>query len=257
MMRMKSMTRHLLKYLLLLQLSLAFDVSALSIDDYLARLESGEQKLTLIDVRNPALYSQSHIPNAINIPSFAIATKRLPRLGNVVVYGDGVDITVTKKSVELLNAKPGISAEMLDGGYAAWSSGQTVMQGKRGLELNSVHYLTFQKLEEITATDASVVLVDMRTQKDKTSLKSLFADTRIINASSMAERGIISLIQSNSPARNEKLFVLIDDGDDSGVRIASQLHAASMKRVAVLVGGEISLKTRGEMSEAVQVFGDR
>jgi len=256
-MQMNSMTRHLLKTVILLQLSLALDVSALSIDDYLARVDSGQQKLTLIDVRNPALYSQSHIPNAINIPSFAIASKRLPRLGNVVVYGDGVDITVTQKSVELLNAKPGISAEMLDGGFAAWSSSQTIMQGKHGLELNTVHYLTFQKLEEIAATDSSLVLVDMRTQKDKTSLRSVFANAQIVDASSKAESGIISSIQSNSSAKNKKLFVLIDDGDDSGARIASQLHAASMKRVAVLMGGEITLKTRGEMSEAVQVFGDR
>ena len=247
----------LLKIVLLLQLLLAFNVSALSIDDYLAQVDSGEQKLTLIDVRMPALYTQSHIPNAINIPSSVIARKRLPRLGNVVVYGDGVDMTVTRKSVELLNTKPGISAEMLDGGFAAWSSRQTIVQGIHGLELNTVHYLTFQKLEKIAATDSSLVLVDMRTQKDKTSLRSLFVNAQIVDASLKAERRIISLILSNSSAKNKKLFVLIDDGDDSGVRIASQLHAASMKRVAVLMGGEIALKTRGEMSEAVQVFGNR
>jgi rhodanese-related sulfurtransferase len=251
------MTRRLTKLLLLLQLTLAFDVSALSIDDYLEQVESGEEKLTLIDVRNPALYSQSHIPNAINIPSFAIENKRLPRLGRVVVYGDGVDVSVTRKAVELLNAKPGISAEMLDGGFAAWMSGQTIMQGNQGLEMNTVNYLTFQNLEEIAASDASLVLVDMRTKKDRTPLRSLFVDARIINATSMADKGIISLIQSSSPAKDTNLFVLIDDGDDSGARIANQLHAASMKRVAVLMGGEISLQTRGEMSEAVQIFGDR
>lgn len=254
---MKSMMKQLLKIVSLLQLLLAFNVSALSIDDYLSKVAAGEQKLTLIDVRKPALFRQSHIPNAINIPSFVIARKRLPRLGNVVAYGDGVDLTVIQKSVELLNAKPGISAEILDGGFATWSSSQTIMQGKHGLELHNVHYLTFQKLEKIAATDSSLVLVDMRTHKDKTSLLSLFANVKIINASSKAEKGIIRSILSNSSAKNRKLFVLIDDGDDSGVHIASQLHAASMKRVAVLMGGEIALKTRGEMSEAVQVFGNR
>ena len=47
-------------------------------------------KVTIIDVRGTGIYSQGHIPGAINIPSSIIAMKRLPSIGDVIVCGDGI-----------------------------------------------------------------------------------------------------------------------------------------------------------------------
>ncbi len=256
-------TKYLIRYVagmasgLCLLLAVVFNAAAISLDDYLLKAASSEQKLTLIDIRTPSQFAQSHLPNAINIPAQIIGRKRLPPLGDVVVYGDGVDLSVVQKAVEQLNAKRGINAEILDGGFSAWLSSQSIVQEKQGLELRDIHHLTFQKLEKIATYDPSVVLVDIRKLADKTSLQTVFGNVKILSTdlSQSSEAEIISSILSYSTEKSDYLFVLIDDGDDSGENIVHKLHAASMKRVAVLMGGEIALKTRGEMSEAIQVFG--
>ena len=56
----------------------------------LQRQLAGGVKSTFIDVRSPELYSQAHIPGAINIPASLCPLKNLPPLGQVVVYGDGL-----------------------------------------------------------------------------------------------------------------------------------------------------------------------
>src|SRR2546423_10575080 len=66
---------------------------------------------TVIDVRALELFTQGHINGAINIPASLCAQKTLPRLGRVIVYGDGFN-DAEKKALEALNAKPGIHAEL-------------------------------------------------------------------------------------------------------------------------------------------------
>src|SRR4030043_401175 len=81
----------------------------------------GEQ-VTIIDIRALELYREGHIPGAINMPATIISKKKLPPLGTVVVYGDGIRTDLTNGAAEALNAMSGIEAVMLDGGFSAWES---------------------------------------------------------------------------------------------------------------------------------------
>ena len=70
---------------------------AITAQDLKQALDANE-KLTIVDIRARAQFSKVHIPGAINIPAAIVSKKRLPPLGNVIVYGDGILTHKTKKS---------------------------------------------------------------------------------------------------------------------------------------------------------------
>ena len=98
----------------------------------LQALAQGET-LTLIDIRSRGDYGRRHIPGAISIPAALIEHKRLPPLGRVVVYGDGIDAAQARAAVAVLDARPGIDAELLEGGLGAWDTQHLPSTGGRGL----------------------------------------------------------------------------------------------------------------------------
>ena len=122
-------------------------------------LESGE-KVTVVDLRSNREYQEGHIAGAINISHRVVERKQLPPLGRVVVYCDGLGSTYAAGCVAVLNAKPGIQAEALEGGYAAWQteSGQTTQAA--GLSGgNGVAVITYDKL--VASGGAEMIVVDL------------------------------------------------------------------------------------------------
>src|ERR1043165_4175193 len=70
-------------------------------------------KLTIIDVRNTDVFQRAPIPGAINVPASLCPDKKLPPLGRVVAYDDGLGNNIAPAAVTALNDKPGIQAEIL------------------------------------------------------------------------------------------------------------------------------------------------
>jgi len=211
-------------------------------------LDQGD-KLTIIDVRNTGLYSQGHIQGAINIPASIIAKKRLPPIGTVVVCGDGVRDDIALEAVKALNRKRGIEAEMLQGGFAAWEA------------LN---------LPTAAAANADIVLVDLRSRttsaekstaahtqsppaanRTLTDLSKKFSGHTIIHLNRKTRSpgnkwDVSSVIQTRGKGSHHRYhYVIIDDGDGEGEKVARRLFAAGVKRVAILTGGERILRRDG------------
>ena len=232
---------------------------AISVESLKQKMENGE-KLTLVDVRLKVLYQKSHIYNAINIPASLIEHKRLPPLGKVVVYGDGLEVALVDEAVAQLNNKPGISAEALDGGFAAWSSRQGVVNRNHELSNSGSRYVTYAKLKDMALRSGSLILVDLRVGKQLESLASHFPEIRVLDLSNV-QTGDVSDVRANRkiiagiPKQNKNILILIDDGNGLSEKTADKLHAAGVKRLAILAGGELSLKTRGEFTEAVRRAG--
>ena len=225
------------------------------------QLIAGEEKITIVDVRSNALYQQNHIQNAINIPSSIIDRKRLPPLGRVIVYDAGIDIEILEQAVTSLNAKPGIQAEALNGGLASWASKGEVIQRDKGLSSSQVRNLTYQELVKMTARYGSLVLVDLRMSRQQESLAEHFPNVRIydpidVTRDDISNVAVSSYILQTIPKDNEKVLILIDDGNGFSEKVSDKLHAAGTRRLAILAGGEQSLRVRGEASEAVSSTGD-
>jgi len=228
-------------------------------------------KVTIIDVRGTGMYSQGHILGAINIPSSIIAMKRLPPIGDVIVYGDGIRTDLTVAAVDELNTRTGIRAEMLEGGFAAWEALNFSTTHKAGLGRMRVQYLTYQDLEKAAAHNPDIVLVDLRSKtfSDKTSA-DVYTDSTQVSPETFTDlsekfpgRLIIrpdrkrgssgkqwdiasSILKGKKGPHHRYHYVIIDNGDGEGQKVASRLFAAGVKRVAILTGGEQILRREGQ-----------
>ena len=141
----------------------AWNAGALSVAGLNEQLAQGA-KLTIVDVRSTALFTQGHIPGAINIPAALCSGKNLPPLGKVVVCGAGLG---TRCGGDGGGCGTGpqsrvISVEVLEGGYAAWQSAQGRTTQPRGLKPEALNYISYAQLKAAKADD--VVLVDLRHQ---------------------------------------------------------------------------------------------
>jgi rhodanese-related sulfurtransferase len=232
----------------------------------LRRLLDEDQPVTVIDVRPPGLFQRGHIPGAINVPAALVPERKLPRLGRVIVCGEGLGRDDVAPAVEALNRKPGIKAEALDGGFAAWESAGGLSTRPPGLTQEEIFYITYDQLKK---SQRDAVLVDLRAQapagrmatqgafqhaepqpqaqafqsKPLTDLSSEFPLARVTKSPFQSKTGIATLA---NPGQGERpLLVLIDSGDGSAQQTARALRANGVKRVVILAGGEEILQRGG------------
>ncbi len=233
--------------------------------DLKQKLAAGE-RITLIDVRSSALFSQGHIVNAINVPAPLVALKQLPPLGKVVVYDDGLGPDVAAEAVAALNQKPGISAEALVGGFAAWESAQEETTKAAGLSKEELPFITYDKLKKTRSED--VVLVDLRKApgaaaaaakpnsgpkmavapvEPLTDLTKEFPNTRIVRSPFESGTRKAAVAGSGAASAQGPLLVLIDNGDGATAQdMARALQASGNKRFVILAGGEEIIARKGE-----------
>ena len=232
----------------------AWNAGALSVAGLNEQLAEGA-KLTIVDVRSTSLFTQGHIPGAINIPAALCSGKNLPPLGKVVVCGAGLgkDAEETAAAAALA-LKPGLSVEVLEGGYAAWQSAQGRTTQPRGLKPEALNYITYAQLKAAKAD--GVVLVDLRHQPavksnaaaapaapPLTDLAQAFPGFQISQSAFSAKPQIKSAAAGSGPP---PLLVLIDNGDGTAVETARALQGGGVKRYAILAGGEVILARQGQ-----------
>jgi rhodanese-related sulfurtransferase len=216
---------------------------------------AGGAKITVIDVRSPELYSQAHIPGAINIPASLCPLKKLPPLGKVVVYGDGLGreaVSMVDDAAAALGRKPGITADVLQGGFATWESAQGLTTRAAGMKSETFNYITYAEVKAANAGE--VVLVDLRKppgtahpllaagtnapSQPLTDLSQEFPGLHLANS----VREASALAGSGVPA----LMILIDSADGTAQQAARSLKAGGARRYAILAGGELILARHGQ-----------
>ena len=220
------------------------------------RLDSGE-KITFIDVRANALFKEGHLPGAINVPAALVPQKQLPPLGLVIVYDDGLGIDTATGAAAELSRKTGITAQVLEGGFASWESGRAATTKGAGLKPEATPLITYTDLTKVQSDN--VVLVDLRKEPKQsrqgsgdgpvatppeplTDLRQEFTKVRGVT------RSPFELPQSRQGGTNGAavpLLVLIDDGDGSAQEMARSLKANGVTRYVVLAGGERVLARKG------------
>jgi len=141
-------------------------VFAVTAEELKAQLDAGD-RVTIIDVRENIAFRRGHIPGAINVPAAIVQGKRLPPLGDVIVYGDGVDVTRTRRAMAELASKPGIRPRLLEGGFERWTALGNPGGGKRGLGRRDFQFVTYDQLRSGVTTNPSLVLVDVRSDSDR------------------------------------------------------------------------------------------
>jgi len=108
--------------------------------------------------------------------------------------------------------------------------------------------MTYQELEKMAADDPGIVLLDLRSQsKSLTDLSKPFPGLNSIRVQKKAADmpASLSMMNKRSDMAHAPLYVLVDDGNGESEKAARQLMAAGKARVAILTGGELSLKRKG------------
>lgn len=223
-----------------------------------ALLKSGT-RVTVVDLRSTEAYQRGHIPAAINIPHRLVAEKKLPALGRVVAYCDGLGSTYAGECVASLNAKPGVQAEALEGGYAAWQTFTNVTAESASVRKESPRTITYADLE--ATKGQGIVIVDVRRDAapaaasataapppEKLNLAT-FRQEKVPAAAVTSDAfGLISRLKSGNGrfARAPSLFVVIDNDNASAMATATRIQQAGYKRVVVLAGGEEIIRRGGK-----------
>jgi rhodanese-related sulfurtransferase len=213
-------------------------------------------KLTVIDVRAPALFARAHIPGAINIPASLCPQKKLPPLGHVVVCGEGLGRDNTEAAAAALAAKPGLNVDVLEGGFAEWESAPALTTRPGGMEPEAPNYISYSELK--AANPGDTLLVDLRVRAAPASptlrQDSIRSDQPPLTDLAREFPGLSStraLFNASRPLSLDSstalsLLVLIDDGDGAALAMARALRANGMKRYAILMGGETILARHGQ-----------
>ena len=228
---------------------------------------------TVIDLRSTALFQKGHIPGAINIAHRVVDRKRLPALGRVIVYGDGLGLIDVQAAVDALNRKPGIQAEALTGGYAAWRTliGSTT-EGQGAFQA-SPQFISYNMLLQMR--ESNIVLVDLigddesNESNQKASIKgkaaALQKSSDAVSRLSQKLNGVsissdpLQVVSSGSTHRSKAkatagsdiknqappLLILIDRNDGMAAAAARNLRAKGYYRFVILLGGEEMINREG------------
>jgi rhodanese-related sulfurtransferase len=233
---------------------------------------SQNEPVVVIDVRGRAEYSSGHIPGSLNIPLSGIGQRPLPQFGRVVIVWDGVNRDAAQRGLAAFNAKPGIQAELLDGGYPAWPTSRSV--GTTGVQPGGPLSVTYAELLALANSD-DLVIIDLRSVAEGTALtdlRKLLPNSRIIEPS-LTERAAMRIQAENKTRRgvpnravpqwlkhqglgDNVMYVLVDDGDGRQTELVFQrLHVRGLTRVFVLTGGEMALRSHGLAEEITTTSG--
>ncbi|HEX3624287.1 MAG TPA: rhodanese-like domain-containing protein [Verrucomicrobiae bacterium] len=208
---------------------------------------SAADKPTVIDIRQSSFFAVDHIPGAINIPATLCPAKNLPPLGKVVVYGDGLGprgLADVQKAVTALSQKPGITVDVLAGGYAAWQSANAPTTAGRGLKPERFNYISYNELQAMNPADAE--LVDLR-KLNKEVMKNASSLTDL-SREFPGRRSTHSMSASTgfSASGSTALLVLIDSGDGTSEATARLLKAQGNRHYVILMGGELTIQRKGK-----------
>jgi rhodanese-related sulfurtransferase len=215
------------------------------------RIQSGEA-ITVIDVRATDFFQKGHIPGAISVPATILPQKGLPKLGRVVVYDAGLGEDLASGAVAALNAKPGITAQVLDGGLAGWESAKGETTADPGVTASQLPMISYGKLKSISG---DYVIVDLRQpetpSKSAAGQPSQHADlsTEFPGASVVRDAFAVSSPRkavNGVSAAPAPLLVLVDSGDGKAQEVGHTLKANGVRRFVILAGGEEMILRKGQ-----------
>ncbi|MEW5744158.1 MAG: rhodanese-like domain-containing protein [Nitrospirota bacterium] len=182
----------------------------------------------LVDVRARQLFTVKHIAGAINVPSFVIAKKGLPRDEKIVLYDSGIGSLEARDAAQKLSDAGYPSIYLLDGGLSRWEVlGFPLVMQVGVVDSRLVHSISAVELAQAMREGAAPLLIDLRTRE-------LFAAGTIPGAMNVSPERLGSVVQGMA---KDSLIVFFDGGNGIAGRQAEIMHNAGFKVARYLFGG--------------------
>lgn len=131
---------------------------------------ANEEKVTIIDVRDPEIFKKEHIPHSLSMSLGALATF-LPNADELVVIVYTTTDTQTLEIIQNTFRQKSIKAFLLEGGFDGWkrTGNQTVSFGDPNsiLDQSKVFFITQEEaLTLLKDTTQRVFLLDVQSEKN-------------------------------------------------------------------------------------------
>lgn len=194
----------------------------------LSQWQEAKAPFLLIDVRSSHLFDQKHIGGAMNIPSFIIHKKGLPKDKMIVIYDSGVGSSDASVAAEKLTSIGYESVFVLEGGLARYDAlGLPIIAPSGVLDTRLVEFITVEDLSRVISEGLPMTVVDLRTPE-------LFQSGTVPGAQNISPENLLYVSRG---WKKDSLIILIDGGDDEAVRQAELLRREGFKMVRYLYGG--------------------
>jgi rhodanese-related sulfurtransferase len=105
---------------------------------YCAPIHVSGTAAVFIDIRTADDFRASHIPGALNIPAYAVASKTFLSGKNIVLIDSGLGQQETEGLCRRINLQAGYSCRILDGGVAEWRASGYSLAGQRGDAITTI-----------------------------------------------------------------------------------------------------------------------
>lgn len=190
----------------------------------------------LIDTRPPNEYGLKRIGNALNMPAFGIASRKLPRARSLVVYDDGLGTREARRAAEELRRAGHRDVQVLAGGIVAWEARGYPGVAPRGvMPIPLVQPVTAARLAQARADGVRFVLVDVRTLEE-------FLGGHLPAAIHGPPIQLDGALAGVAP---EEIVIVYDNGDGEAERQAERVRRRGSRVVRYLFGGVPGWLERG------------
>lgn len=253
----------------------AFGVTPAELQGRLSRNEN----LLIVDVRPAVAFNEGHIPGAINIPVSLLPYKPLPASAPVIVCGDGLGQVDDEAALRIVRSKPGVTADVLSGGYAAWLSETRLTTAPAGVTRERIPGITYDQVVA-AAAKSDMVILDVRQAAAPAAGKAVVGASGTstkqvdpvasfgkkigvpvvggpssglsIQGKAMTTGGVAanapkttrSIVESLD--RSNKLLVLVADDEAQANQVARELRARGNYRFTILIGGTEAIRHEGK-----------
>jgi rhodanese-related sulfurtransferase len=197
------------------------------------------QPAVIVDTRSPERYAQAHIPRSLNLPAYAIRSRRDLRDRRVVLMDEGYSPDLLLELVAALRHEGFAQLFVLDGGIAHWGRQGGAMEGigSAPLALAALSAADFVRTD--AGCDWRIVEVGSRTGSSGTAAS--MAVTKVDRWEDLAE-ALPALSQASFGRVPPRILVIAPD-QATCARIEARLGARNPAPIYYLTGGRTALDT--------------
>lgn len=215
----------------------------------LMRRQKTLEAVTLVDVRDHRAFQQCRIPGSINVPLFALRTKKYLASRFVVLVNEGFLYTQMAERCRQLRTA-GFLVWMLEGGLAAWSEAGGALEGDHPAQ-GHLNRISARDLFEERGSSHWVAVDARQSQTSKESVP--FSRIIPMGSPENKEELIAALVDYQKQAKGKPplSFVVFDEDGQHYEYTEKTIKKAGIKHAFYLIDGLAGYKAFMTQSAAV------
>ena len=206
----------------------------ISVESLMAR-QKASVGVTLVDVRDQRAFQQCRIPGSINVPLYALKTKKFLVSTFVVLTNEGFPCTRLAEQCRQLRAS-GYMVWILEGGLNAWSEAGAPLEGEQPAQ-NDLNRLSPRDLFEERDCDRWIAVDARNSKKSKEMLP--FSQLISMGSPENTEEFVAPLVDFQKKGKRQppRSFLVFNEDGKQYEKVEKMIRQAGIKNVFYLKEG--------------------